>query len=98
MRVKHWTAGDGRTVPLPEMTDRHLINAMRFLYRNAKEQLRDAQGIVPHFQGEMAQYYAEQEWQATFDADPWDYADPILNDMQKEADRRGLEPWADEKG
>lgn len=43
----------------------------------------------PMFNGEMAQFYADQEWESAMSSVPEDMY-PILDDLMAEARRRGL--------
>lgn len=54
--METWTTKDGRRIPIREMTDQHLKNAIRFLERNDPV---DYLGSPPT--GEMASYYWERE-------------------------------------
>lgn len=65
-----WTTSDGREVLVSEMTDRHLINALKWLQRHIQE-IDDATDFYFHPfwgpRGEMAQYYAEQEMEQAWE-------------------------------
>ena len=56
--VKIWTTRDGQQIPLTEMSNSHLTNAIAYLERTAEER-RDAQvwALIdgPRPQGELAQ-------------------------------------------
>lgn len=60
--TKVWTCKDGTRLRICDMTDSHLNNAIKFLERKASE-LR-IEMPYPSFQGEMAQFYAEREYDA----------------------------------
>jgi hypothetical protein len=45
--------------------------------------------MYPNFNGEMAQFYAERDWEADVEAEPEDRW-PIYLDLMEEAARRGL--------
>jgi hypothetical protein len=87
-----WTTADGTKIPVEDMTDSHLENAIRHVERQAKRFINRwgadfyyaeiATGWWP--QGEMAQYYLESELSmmraADFDfEDSLTYAD-VLDD------------------
>lgn len=88
--MKVWTTKDGRRIPLHEMTDDHVLNAMRFL---ARAHRRYVDSIVffgiPEAIGEMARVAAEQEVTDAMDSAVDDLY-PIYADLVLEATRRGL--------
>lgn len=85
--TKIWTTGDGVRVRICDMTDTHLRNAIRSCERLHKQMQRDLP--YPMFGGEMAQYYAEQDYERFQESDP-EESFPLYLDLHAEADRRGL--------
>lgn len=60
-----WTTADGRKLKPEEMSDDHLQNTINYLKRNLPElkaQIAINLYAFPCFQGEMAQFCAEAEW------------------------------------
>lgn len=57
---KTWTTQDGRVLVIAEMATEHIINAINFCRK--KHQTAALDIPFPSFQGEIAQYYAEAEW------------------------------------
>lgn len=61
-----WTTAEGDRIPIREMDDQHLTNTIRWMRRNQDRILARYRMSVPEypmFNGEMAQYYAEQDWE-----------------------------------
>lgn len=56
----YWKQKDGQLIRIGAMTDLHLLNTIRFLIRAAA--VTQDTHPYPSFQGEEAQYQAEQEW------------------------------------
>jgi len=85
--TKLWTQSDGTKIRICDMSDGHLRNTIRFLERK----LKDMQDTMPEpcFQGELAQLYAEREYEAFMEADPGDIW-PIYYDLVEDAGRRSL--------
>ncbi len=69
-----------------QITDSHLLNIIAFMERRV---------IPPYpvFQGEMAQYYAEQDWTATTENH-----DETLSALRQIAEQRGLRCRVGSKG
>lgn len=60
-----WKTKDGKLIDVKDMTDCHLLNTQRYIQRRVKaiqEENVACAGIC--FQGEMAQYYQDQELNA----------------------------------
>lgn len=75
------------------MTNEHLLNTIKLLCKKAAQNQNEALMHYPSFNGEMAQYYAEQEWDNLRETHPDDFAlqeYPILLLLWEEADRRKL--------
>lgn len=87
--MEKWTTKDGRTIAVKDMSDSHLLNTMKMLERNHSISVIEASRSFPTFQGDMAQYYAEQSWFAIQESSVEEMY-PIYADMFDEADRRGL--------
>jgi hypothetical protein len=86
-----WRMATGETIEISQMTDRHLCHTLRLLERIAGEIKGGTPS--PDFQGEMAQYDAEREWDARQDTDISDLAEeinPAYIHLVREAERRGL--------
>lgn len=65
-----WNTADGRELTVKQMTLKHLTNARDCLARRVND-LREKVDICfsyyPNCQGEMAQYYADTEWNRNID-------------------------------
>jgi hypothetical protein len=79
-----WRTRDGRTIPIASMDDQHLHNCIRFLERAHARYVADLMAHPPHFQGEMAQYYAEAEWLESTTSDVEELF-PVYDDLRIEA-------------
>jgi hypothetical protein len=79
-----WVTKDGRKIPVREMTNEHLTNAIRFLQRAHARYVEFVMDNMPQLNGEMAQYYAEQEWLEAAGSRPEELF-PIYNDLYVEA-------------
>ena len=84
MNTKKWLCKDGRKVRIKDMTDTHLANTIKFL---EKAHLAILDTPPPDFQGEMAQMYADQEYNALMDSTVEDYF-PIVRDMKEDFEKR----------
>jgi hypothetical protein len=82
--VKYWKTREGKKIPIRDMTDAHLKNAVQMLERRFAEWIPPP---PPNFNGEMAQYYAEQEWDRLCRADIGDIF-PIIRDLWEEQEQR----------
>ena len=86
----HWVTKDGKVIPIHEMSDSHLVNTINFLNKKHTDYANMALlSGPPCFQGEMAQWAAEQEWLSIADSGPEDLF-PQYENLIKEADKRGL--------
>jgi hypothetical protein len=72
------------------MTDRHLLNTIRFLERRAEEERQAIIEAPIPFQGEMAQYYAEGDALRAALSSPEHFC-PALEDLYEEALERGMD-------
>lgn len=94
-QTKNWTGKHGVKVRICDMTDLHLINAIRCLRRNAEQikvgVLSDAAGMALSVNGDMAGYHADQEFDNTCRADAEDYLPEIYWDLLRDGERRGME-------
>lgn len=65
-----WTTRDGRKVRVTDMSNRHIANCITMIRKaglvTAEEKAALYPGLPPNMQGEYAQMYAEQEWDAEF--------------------------------
>jgi hypothetical protein len=84
---KMWKTKDGRKVRICDMGESHLENTIALLRRAHARYVAEATADYPMFQGEMAQFYAEQEWESAVSSAPEDTY-PILIDMREELFRR----------
>lgn len=75
---KTWTTQDGRVLIIAEMSTDHLVNAINFCRRKHQTAVLDIP--FPSFQGEMAQYYAEAEWDSIISSSA-EEAIPELQDL-----------------
>lgn len=82
--VRIWTTKSGEKLRIVDMTDSHLVNTIRMLERKC---VNHDTMIYPSFGGEMAQYYAEQEF---FEDMGKPAFPPQYPHLCAEADRRGL--------
>ena len=92
--TKKWKTADGQKVRICDMTDSHLLNAIAWCER--KHLLTQQTMPYPTFQGEMAQYYAEQQYDALQEGGP-EESFPLYDDLCADADRRGIRSLANPK-
>jgi hypothetical protein len=85
-----WTTADGRRIRVQDMGNQHLINTIKMLIRKAEAYRNEALQYYPSFQGEMAQMYAEAEWQSLATCPVEELLPPIFEIMVEEAGKRGL--------
>jgi hypothetical protein len=92
----HWVAkveGEYKSLKISEMTDAHLLNAIKYLERLEAARVEEAQlalGLGHDFPPEsMAAYYADQESDATARCEVTE-EHPAYSGLCKEARRRGL--------
>lgn len=85
MKAALWKCKDGRTLRISDMETSHIINSMRMLERMHEQMLWSMP--APCFQGEMAQMYAEQEFDAYMDSSVEDVF-PIYKHLEKELLKR----------
>jgi hypothetical protein len=88
MNTKKWKIKDGRKIRIKDMEDQHLINTIRML--NRQFELAKLNTPFPNFSGDMAQFYAEAEFDAFMDSTVEEYL-PIYVDLEEELYRRNLE-------
>lgn len=81
--LRMWTKRDGTKVPVREMHDAHLVNAIKMCRHQGLVSEPMLLGPMP--MGEMAQYAWEQECE-----EAWDKYFPPLKWLEEEAARRGL--------
>lgn len=82
-----WTKRDGTKIRIKDMDDRHLLNCIKMLERRHQQELENLP--YPCFQGEMAQMYAEMDWEAAMTSTAESYFE-IMPHLLDEAERRGL--------
>lgn len=92
---KLWTQRDGSKIRIKDMADSHLVNTVRFLERHAEQVALTIP--CPQFNGEMAQFYAEQAYDQ-LQSDPVDtmLSGSIYDDLYEECIRRGLNAWEED--
>jgi len=99
--AKTWTMRDGTVIKISDMSDRHLINTLNYLWRNAEElRTRAAFALdiaAEQTNGEMAAYYLEQDANHLYEMEDIDYLSTREDycEMLAEAKRRGLSPRGD---
>ena len=60
-----WNTKDGREIEITKMSTSHIKNTLMMLKRNgyvSTKEYFDNISLLPNFQGEMAQFEAEREW------------------------------------
>jgi hypothetical protein len=90
-RKRKWTMSGGEKIRICDMADSHLLNAERLCRREAAK-MRDNLPY-PMFQGEMAQFYAERDYERFQDMTDEEVAYQeigVYEDLLKEIARRGL--------
>ncbi len=86
-----WKTKDGKEVEVKYMTDQHLLNTQRYMQRRVKSMSEESVACAGcSFQGDMAQYYQEQDLDRLTEA-ALNTVD-VLKHFDKEVERRGLEP------
>ncbi len=84
MNTKKWTCKNGVKIRIKDMGDKHLANTVAFLERCYQQRLDVS---PPCFSGEMAQYYADMEYNDLMSSSIEDLY-PIYDDMVKELTKR----------
>ena len=95
----HWVSG-GRKIPMRDLTDQHLLNAIRYLQKTATARMYSdalqADLYAEQANGEMARAGLEDEAVALYwHTDPLAHLEaisPAYRGLLKEAERRGLQP------
>lgn len=79
---------DGTEIAIQDMTDTHLVNTIRMLerYHEAKK----FEIPYPNFNGDMAQWCAEREYDSFMESDP-SVSYPVYDDLVDEFFRRDLD-------
>ena len=70
---------------IKDLTDSHLCNMIKYIERRAEQAMREL--LFPYLQGEMASYYAEQEYYSTTVDD---FLPDVYSDLVEEKIRRSL--------
>lgn len=83
-----WVTREGKKIKVKDMTDSHLLNSIKYLDRRL-ESMKITMPY-PNFNGEMAQFCAEQDWDHFQNSEPSDYW-PIYETLCKEISKRGLD-------
>lgn len=91
MRTKLWTTENGTKIRIMDLGDTHLINILNFLERKARAQWVECLDNYPSFNGEMAQYYAEAEWNNLSRQGPSVLLPDIYSELIAEAEHRKLD-------
>ena len=87
MNTKKWRTKEGIKIRIKDMDNNHLLNTIALIKRNViKFQMNIP---APCFQGEMADYFANQEYDRLVSADIGELI-PIYDDMIIEAKKRGI--------
>lgn len=95
-RGKWWTQKDGTQRRIKDLDDIHLCNIIRGIIKRSEREMELAVANPPALNGEMAQMFAEMEYEALFEMDAVEYASgshPLFDDLIAEAERRGLNYW-----
>ena len=85
MKSSLWECKDGRVMRIVDMSTDHILNSMRMLERMHQEMICSIG--FPCFQGEMAQMYAEQEFDQLMDSSVEDVY-PAYKKLRKELLKR----------
>lgn len=85
--TKKWTQKNGKKIRIKDMSDQHLINTIKMLERRLEEAKRNMP--YPMFNGDMAQWFAEQDYDAFQKSVVSDHV-PIYDDLIEEKIMRGL--------
>lgn len=91
-----WKTKDGQQIRIKDLQDSHLQNILKMLLRQAQH-LRTHLPF-PVFQGEMAQYYAEREYDRIMEASDEELCEQECEQweaLMAEAGRRNLVWWDD---
>lgn len=84
--IETYQGRDGKIVVIEEMSDKHLQNAIRFFDR-CLASMYDALSYYPCFNGEMAQYHAEQQYDLCLEETSEIFQ--LLDSLKAEQIRRG---------
>ena len=90
-----WVTANHSVIPVEDLSDRHLMNIYRFMYRHAERKHSETISFyasTPGPRGEMAQVAFDQECDWVFDSDPMDYMmrHPFASYLLNEIEKRGL--------
>lgn len=89
-----WVTKDGSKIKYKKLSDVHLINILNMYFKCGETQLKNAQATgYPTFSGEMAQYYAEQEYDVLLEMDTLEFLmeyDKHFKKLAKQAVKRKL--------
>lgn len=76
-----WTMKNGKEIDISDMTDQHLINCIKMFHRVKvklhRAAINNASCFVGLLRGEMALYYAEQEFDRLIDMSADEYLGEI---------------------
>lgn len=93
-QTKIWECKDGTKIRICDMSNFHLINAMKMLIRIAKNLKNECEQSVwsnlSSLSGEMATYYAEQDLNRILKSDHRDFLPSIYFNLDNERSRRNL--------
>jgi len=84
-----WTTKKGEKVRIKDMTDSHLLNTIKLIERNHRDELNAAYSVASILTGEMATFCAERDIDCMEDEGP-SYTHPLYSDLVDEAERRKL--------
>lgn len=72
-----WQRADGHIVDLRHMTDKHIVNLIKYLENNAEriksKNMAEMEGAAAFLQGEDATFLADQEIWVEQNKDPWEH-------------------------
>ena len=96
-RAPTWTTRDGTVVKVKDMSDKHLLNTIRFLRRTAGRERESLACSMDAYSAstsaEMASWAAEREAERLFQMSDDEFLEegcPVWEALLSEADRRGL--------
>lgn len=88
--TKHWQTRDGGKIRICDMSDKHLLNAMNCIDRAHDRAIQAAETVSAILDPDSeASFIVDQQIAGMEAEDPADHF-PILDDLRREASRRGL--------
>jgi hypothetical protein len=92
-QTTQWKTKDGVKIRICDMTDRHLLNVMRLLMRQAtayRAKAISAMSRIPEPTAEIAQADFQQAEEELWDSEPEDFLPDIYEKLQIDCSRRKL--------